>query len=320
MNWKNARVLAGACVVALLAAAYLGLRAGPAEDPAHEPPQELAQEPAVSAEHSAEKSSLEPARSEGVTVPEQAPTSSPALADTRSRTDSARFRSLRRCFHASLDFAAAKETGNCKIYEGRQEFEHAYAECLNGWMDWRNRLAAAEKTLAECGDVTNIARQYYDATREAAKAGDADAQLCYLQSAFNWGSQLPITEADVAEYVQISPTYVDAAFKRGDWRIASLLTRRGFHPGSGPVTRLEKIGQPETIYRMVKLMRFGASGRYAFGLDNQLELLEHPDLNPAAALPPDTIKQANAWAQETYNAYYSGVPGLTEPPVVCDRS
>ena len=201
------------------------------------------------------------------------------------------------------------------MYEGRQEFEQTYAECLNGWKDSRNRAAAAEKTLSECGDVTDIKKQYREATMAAAKAGDPDAQLCYLVRDFSSEGHLTsIGEAELAEYGQLGPTYVDAAIKRGDWRIVYLLTRR-----NGPITRLSQAGRPETVYRMTRLLRHGASGAFATGLDHELKLMAHPDLMPEAALPPNVIREGDAWAEVTYNTYFSGVPGITELPTICDR-
>ena len=74
---------------------------------------------------------------------------------------------------------------------------------------------------------------------------------------------------------------MDAAIKRGDWRVVDLLNTRHFHPGSG------------------------------------LQGMLHPDLIPSAAVPAEVAKEGDAWAQQTYINYFAGVPGLTEAPVVC---
>jgi hypothetical protein len=242
----------------------------------------------------------------------------PATVD-RGRHLDASFRDLRQCYYASRELAAAKDLGNCKVYEGNPAFEKTYADCLNGWMDVRNRSVAAEAVMAGCGDVRDVDRRYFEATREAAKQGVADAQLCYLQSEFGSDDTSPVTDADVAEYQSVAPRYVDEGFKRGDWRIAYLLTRRQFHPGSGPVTGLDKIGQPVTIYKMTKLLRLGASGVYAKALDSTLNDLMQPGLRPEAGLRAVELQEADTWAYETYVNFFSGVPGLTEAPVICSR-
>ena len=38
---------------------------------------------------------------------------------------------------------------------------------------------------------------------------------------------------------------------------------------------------------------------------------------PSAAVPPQVVKDGDAWAQQTYTDYFAGVPGLTEAPTVC---
>ena len=80
---------------------------------------------------------------------------------------------------------------------------------------------------------------------------------------------------------------------------------------------IEGIGQRDTQYKMTKLLRLGATGKYARNLDSELHGFKHPDLEPSAALPPEVTTEGDAWAQETYNNYFSGVPGLTERPVIC---
>jgi hypothetical protein len=73
------------------------------------------------------------------------------------------------------------------------------------------------------------------------------------------------------------PRYVDAALKRGDWRVVELLNTRHFHPGSGPLRLLEGVGDHDTQYKMTKLLRLGASGSYAKSLDGELHDMKHPD-------------------------------------------
>lgn len=304
------------CIVALLGAAYYGLRAGPAEL-SYQPSDTLTRSDQSVPNQAVSASKAMP---EPLSEPEPTSLPEPTIVETRNEQASTHFQEMHQCFRAAQEFATAKaKADDCKKYEGLQEYEHAYANCLND--RWEQRAADAERKQSECGNVTNIGRKYYEATRDAAKAGDADAQLCYLQAAFGTSDNTsPLTDADVAEYKQVSSQYLDAAIKRGDWRIAQLLTRRNFHPGSGPITQLEGIGKPETIYRMTKLMRLGASGSFATGQDYKLKLLMNPDIKPSEPLSRETIKRADAWAQETYIAYFSGVPGLTELPTVCDLS
>lgn len=158
-----------------------------------------------------------------------APVQAAAIAD-KGDDSAGTFRELRQCVYASRELAAAKYIADCRFYEGKPQYQDAYARCLNGWMNVKNRIAAAESAVSGC-NLSDIERRYFEATREAAKKGDDDAQLCYLQAALG-----PFTDADTEEYKKVAPGYVDAAFKRGDWRIVHLLNMRHFHPGMGPIT------------------------------------------------------------------------------------
>jgi hypothetical protein len=140
---RKSYVLVGFCA-ALTFAAYLLLHG----DPIDQSPPEAAASEATAAPKSSAESSVGTVGA--AQLPAESAAARPDLA-TPTVSAPARFRSLRQCFHAAADLGNAKSVGDCKMYEGRQEFEQAYAECLNGWRDWRNRAAAAEKTLSECG-------------------------------------------------------------------------------------------------------------------------------------------------------------------------
>ena len=297
MRWI---AMAGLCVAAILVAAYFEFGSRASKSSAVVAPESASGNRAIETATSAAREAASPAR----------------VADASSDANS--FHSVQRCVYASRDLYATEKLSDCHEYEGKQEFEQLYAQCMNGWMDVPNRKAAAEKALSGCGDTTDIEARYFEATKQAAQAGDSDAQICYLRSEFGASiGEPPLTDADVEEYRRVAPGYVEAAFRRGDWRIVELLTKRSFHPGSGPVTQIDKIGQPETIYKMTKLLRLGASGSYARNLDADLYGMIHPDLVPEAALPAEVIKRGDAWAQETFNESFAGAGGLTEAPHVC---
>jgi hypothetical protein len=303
MRSRSTVLVVAVGAASLLAVAYFGLRPGPPHS-----------SPDVVSETRPSGLANQPASAEGAPA-STASTSALTAALSGSSGDSARgsFRTSQQCYFASRELALSKRNaGDCKMFEGRPEYQNAYAECLNKWVDARNRAAAAEATMAKCGGSGDRLRAYYEATKQAAANGDADAQLCYLRSDFNYlDDQSPFyTEADEREYDKVAPRYVTEALQRGDWRIVHLLATRSFNPSSGLVPRLDKIGQPQTIYKMTKLLRLGASGSYANFLDSILA---------EQGLTQDEASKGDAWAQETYTQYYSGVPGLTEAPVVCDQ-
>ena len=235
----------------------------------------------------------------------RAPGQASVVADQTNPSGSS-FRELRQCVYAARDLVAAKHLTDCRFYEGKPQYQDALAECLNGPMNARNRITAAEAALSQC-DQADMGTRYFAATKQAAKSGNADAQLCYLQGDFfsPEGAQI-FTDAEIEEYKKVAPGYVDAALKRGDWRIVHLLNTRHFHPGSGPLRLLERIGERDTRYKMTKLLRLGSSGSYAEFMQSRLEGMLHPDLNPSAALPPEVAKEGDEWAQQTYIDYFSG--------------
>jgi len=296
-------VLIGGVIVAALIAVYFGVRSRVSTDivPAATP----------------ESVSDNPVRGPTSVARE---TAAPASVAFSSNHASAEFHTLQVCAYASHDLAAANYLSDCREYEGKPEFQSYYAQCLNGWMNVRSRKAEAEAALksSNCGDTTDVDIRYFEATKKAAKAGDADAQMCYLQGEFSTSSGEPLfTDAEVEEYGRVAPQYVDAALQRGDWRIVELMTKGSFHPGVEPIRQIPEIGKPETIYKMTKLLRLGASGSYAKSLDRDLDGMIHPDLVPEAALPADGVKRGNAWAQKTFNESFAGITGLTEAPTVC---
>ena len=297
-------ILIGGMIVAALVAVYFGLRSRTSTDVV----------PANASESASDNRTSEPATSAAREI------ASPAAVAVTPNNASAEFHTLQLCAYASRELAVTKGLSDCTQYEGIQQFQELYAQCLNGWMNVPNRKVAAEAALkgSGCGDTTDVEARYFEATKRAAKAGDADAQMCYLRGDFGRSSGEPIlTDADVEEYKQVAPQYVDAALRRGDWRIARLMTRRSFHPGAGPITQIPNIGKPETIYKMTKLLRLGATGSYARNLDADLNGMIHPDLVPEAALPSEVVRRGDAWAQQTFNESFSGVAGLTEAPTVC---
>lgn len=308
MTRRKVRVaIIGGLIVAALFAAYVGLQS--------RKPAELAR--AATDEPNRENSSVEPPKSAA------RPPNSAMDTGVETKTDAAEFKTLQLCTSASRELAITNALSDCKPFESQPQFANFYSQCLNGWMNVPNRKAAAETALkaAGCGDTSDVETRYFDATKKAARAGDADAQLCYLRGNFGaLSGQSLFSDEDVEEYKRVAPQYINSAISRGDWRVVQLMTKRSFHPGEGPVTQIPDIGKPETIYRMTKLLRLGASGFYAKTLDMQVNGMIHPDLVPEAALPPDVIKNGDEWAQQTFNEHFSGVVGLTEAPTVCMAS
>ncbi len=315
MQRKHLLAIVACAIVALIAATWF-LAHSPAERPQVPHASALTQPAPARATGSGPDEDAADPRATPPSAPTQPPEHAPVAAAPGEPSDGS-FRNLRQCVYASRELITAKQIADCSGYEGKPQFSEALAECLNGRMNARNRIEAAEAVLSHC-DQTDLGRRYFEATKQAAKRGNADAQLCYLEGDFfSPEGTLIFTDEEIEQYKKDALAYVDAALKRGDWRIVHLLNTRQFHPGSGPLRVLENIGQPQTRYKMTKLLRLGASGEYAKALDSDLRGMTHPDLNPAAALPPEIVRAGDAWAEETYTKHFAGVPGLTEASVVC---
>jgi len=224
-----------------------------------------------------------------------------------------------RCYYKSKELVLAKGHEDCSFYEGKAQYAKAYAECIERSPDEHNAAASAQSSMAGCpDDDAAVLSQYYNATKTAARAGDADAQLCFLGSYFvDAQGKSRYTDKDMQEYKSEAPEYVSQAFKRGDWRVVQLLATRFHSPPHSFVTLLDDIGQPETIYKMNKLLRLGATGDYAASLDSTMSDYTHPTGPGGSPLPQQKVAELDNWAQETYTQYFAGQKPLTEAPAIC---
>jgi hypothetical protein len=172
--------------------------------------------------------------------------------------------------------------------------------------------------MAHCEDERELFQKYYDSTKQAAKSGNSDAQLCYLQSYFlDLNNIAHYTQADIAEYKAASPKYIEDAFSRGDWRVVQLLSSDHHGGITGLSLYIPNIGMPDTIYKMTRLLRLGASGEYAEQLDAKLDTIARPDGQENPELPQARLADADTWAQRTSSQYFAGTPRLTKPPYPC---
>lgn len=209
---------------------------------------------------------------------------------------------------------------DCDRLADNPTLQRAYTECLKDRDGLQPMLDSAQRSLAKwgCGDERDLFPKYYESTKDAAKSGNTDAQLCYLQSNFlDLNGKAPYTQADGAEYQASAPKYIEAAFSRGDWRIVQLLSSDHHGGIIGLALYIPNIGTPDTVYKMTRLLRLGANGEYAEQLDSMLDTLVRPDGHENPELPQARVADLDAWAQKTFSQYFAGAPGLTKPPFPC---
>jgi hypothetical protein len=182
---------------------------------------------------------------------------------------------------------------------------------------WNHSGALPPPHIPGCDDMKGGLRKLYEATSAAAKSGDIDAQMCYLmQGAGDRESGFTLSDAEIAEYQSLGPQYVEAAFKRGDWRVVDLLA---FHviDWAGLFISLEQWKDPTREYKAHQLLLLGAGDVDPQDTDYWLAALRMPESKDNWRLSAQEIQDSDAWAQETYDKYFSSQPRLMKEPRVC---
>src|SRR5262249_51487561 len=124
---------------------------------------------------------------------------------------SALFRQFRHCYQDYLQFLYLNDAVN-QCYTHPDD-KGNFISCKEGIADAQLKLDLVRNSIANCGDYADIAQKYYEATKTAAKDGNQDAQMCYLQSGFQSGyvyaEEKPLyTDEDIADYKADSPKYI----------------------------------------------------------------------------------------------------------------
>jgi hypothetical protein len=244
----------------------------------------------------------------------QEPSDSERISATIDREKSAIFRDAQQCY---FDEDAAKSLESnmieCESIAGIEQVKQQYEMCSENLESRKKELERLGARLKSCQSGEDLRRKYFEAARLAAERGDPDAQLCYIESSFGG---IEHSQKEKAEYDQRTPKYVANAFARGDWRVVWLLSR-GDRPMDGLFYRLSE-GDLLTRYRMNRLLRLGAEGKYARRLDLEAKYLQtssSPD--QGTILKPDEIIAAERWAQQVHKDRFSSSPSLREAPEAC---
>lgn len=167
-----------------------------------------------------------------------------------------------------------------------------------------------DPAISTCSrDPQVLSDKYNEAVKEAAEAGNVDAQMCYVQGAGGQGA-VPV---DVPEYRTRARSYLNQALERGDWRAVELLSTSPTslaHGGAGLLVNLPEVGKWETAYGATKLLSLGATTDYAKSLSARLD-------EAARWLDGDKVRAAEQWAQDMYRKSFSNSPKLSADPVPC---
>jgi hypothetical protein len=227
-----------------------------------------------------------------------------------SNSPGARFERARICHEAAFNKRSFElQVKGC---QGVDDTDYV-AQCLARTAGFDKKIAAANQILAQCSPVpAEIEEDFYRTSIEAAKAGDATAQVCYLESDVNL--HRPFTDEEVAYYHSVDAGYVNDALKRGDWRMVALMARTYRDPAHHSTMRSELTGgDPYTLYQMKRLLSLGAEGEYK-------ELMDWDAGHAKAHLTPEQVQKADDWVAWIYEKHFASSPRLTERPTTCESS
>jgi hypothetical protein len=225
---------------------------------------------------------------------------------------------MQNCYFQHNQIALLSNQTDCKAIEGKPALAKQYGECLNNVATVQQRTSTIRASMTECGEEKQIARNYYNATKAAAKNGDADAQLCYIQSAFSDSEgNRQYSNEDVAQFKSEAPGYIADAIARGDWRIVYFLSLKRLSPAFGLAQNIDGAGSLETAYRMNSLLLLGADDDYGRTVKVVLDSIPQSGAPAGQELTPAKLGSADEWAKNTYGQYFAGTARLTRSPTVC---
>jgi hypothetical protein len=217
------------------------------------------------------------------------------------------FRRSKQC--VEVDSQIRRMKAQVKSCDAQVSQQDSYSLCRKATSGFAEKIENAQKEQSTCStDPAVLEKNYKASVAEAARKGDFDAQICYINGGYTLESP-----AEVEQYKRDAGHYMNSALARGDWRAVDLLatpTESVAQGNVGAMASLANIGSPFTVYRANKLLELGATGYY-------LSLLRTSAGNAAMRLAPDQITNANAWAKQEYNKYFLESKPLTSAPERC---
>lgn len=225
------------------------------------------------------------------------------------------FHDMKQCYEAKAFLIFAEHNGCNNPVDPETE-----KACSAQNQDMPSRIRQAKDNAAACESVPaqDFESMRYQATMSAAKLGDADAQACAMSGEFDLRKLPTLSDQDREQYEVAAMSYADSFFASGDWRAVQVQT-----PGWQAYTHAHKLkfsstqGDEIAIYRMLALLRYGATGSYADSLDARLMSYEDARSRGLEGYDPQVLADAKAWAKDQYEQHFQNSPKLSEAPVVC---
>ncbi|MGN6738969.1 hypothetical protein [Dyella sp.] len=214
------------------------------------------------------------------------------------------FHDAKRCFELGLQIEATANVNQiCKSLG-----PHAAQDkrCSSEKAAMRSkRIIDAQKEQASCSaDPIVLEKKFHTALVTAAKAGDIDAEVCYI------GGWSPLDPKERNAYIKNAQAYISKGLSRGDWRVIELMSRSPADGGAGIMINLPNFGSHFTTYRFNRLLQLGATGDFA-------DIARVNADNEARFLTRTQVVNGNEWAREEYRKHFANSPKLTAAPTPC---
>jgi hypothetical protein len=213
------------------------------------------------------------------------------------------------CHSALLQSRPVRGRENCDFIKpgdaiGMQLCQRALVSDAAYIQQMTAQAASCPKSLAKASD-------YYNALRDAAQNGDITAQQCFIEGYFaDVVSGDSITQEQRGEYMVLAGSYISSGLERGDWGLVQRLARVRMYASDSLLAQAYPFGQssPETMYKMNFLLTLG--GATDAVVDRPQSIVK--SLRTNGDLSDQQIRQAEAWARDTYSKYFAAAPYNTK--------
>ncbi len=174
---------------------------------------------------------------------------------------------------------------------------------------YNRQLKFANDSAALCMDLSDDQiNQLEPASMQAALLGDQGAANCFVSGGATYGFGVPAGLLDhpewLADYKQNALNVANAALQSGDWQMVGMLYS-AYGSASGNTMLSQLTGQdPAMAYRYQKLLSMRNPGARSINPNSPSPMQEQLDKN-AAQITPQARAEADAWAQQEYQQYFS---------------
>lgn len=215
------------------------------------------------------------------------------------------YRDTQRCADVRRINATAPAMARTTLAEKTEGLSPENLRDLNRILAYlEKQLNFARDNAALCADLSNDEiNQVVPSALQAARLGDTAAADCYVGEMF-YGSQGLLDHPEwLADYKQNAMAIAQSAIEHGDWRMVNrlLLAYNTNNMGMPLLSQLTGHDSAQA-YRYLRLRSLGAVN------GNLPDYLSKMLAQAAGEISAETKDDADAWAQDTYQRYFSSNP------------